>query len=987
VTAQTTHLDWRLSPLIIDHPLEHSFSDNDSVLDHLGRCKSWRFIAPWDGEVTFAVRVGEDDSGCFLRLYRPDGELYAEDLEGEGGPECYLSVTLTQGELLVVCAGTSSADEFGLLILRAEIDPTIPSRVEWIEQVPTQRAQELIERSLEHITDFKELLGEGRAEAAAVSLEASLKTLRQIGSIHHYKSAIVAVGEVVKLALDHSLHETALSAALWSLEISRAGVSQDHPAIPVTIAKIGLALGHLYRYAESLEYCELAYGLIEVNPAAHPSDQAWLLRGLGLALLELRRLDEAEELIDQAARQFEALNDTQEWARTVNLAVDATIASGRLRQTIARVREVLLDPRYEQMPGERASLRELEARATRMLGDSDACRKILEQALHELDPGPEWDEARAELLMTLAFTQYHKLEYEEASRFSAEAARLSRRHSGDLAILRGLILLKLNRLEQAESVIRDFLKVRENPEILVTLGQILLAAERPLEAAQTFEDSLQYRQDSEPDHIYALQARFYLSRALDAAGKSQAAAAEADLAWSQLRPLVIELLQDPLRRERVDLEWCHVRDLYLDRFPEDPARCFDAIEAYCIPGNKLAKQPDVPTLQQVADALPQHAVGLALTFTQDDRLLGIVVTNQEAEVVHFGPGSPILQAAHRWRQELAASHPESLTSNSSVELARLLLGPILEHRPQAQQLFVSAQQELAAIPWECLPYEDHLLGERVRVIGVDRLGSLARQGDRSPPPPALLVVGEVDYEVKSTAEGTGGHFESLRTRREIQGVIDFFQQAHPGAQVMQLTQGAATKNAVLNDSEKATAIHVATHGWYASADYLAAADPNLVMRPSPGFASEYEHVRGLRPGLLCGLALAGANGAPTTRIATHPAILSADEVQYSLDLSGCSLAVLSACESNVGHHRAAQDLVTMRRAFTVAGCQNVISSLWRVDDRATRELFGEFYRLLWIEGRAIEDALWQAKMAIRNHPDRPEWRTPLFWAAWTLSQG
>jgi len=100
----------------------------------------------------------------------------------------------------------------------------------------------------------------------------------------------------------------------------------------------------------------------------------------------------------------------------------------------------------------------------------------------------------------------------------------------------------------------------------------------------------------------------------------------------------------------------------------------------------------------------------------------------------------------------------------------------------------------------------------------------------------------------------------------------------------------------------------------------------------------------------------------------------------SLDLSQCDLAVLSACETNVGIRRAGQGIQSLQAALYAAGAKSSITSLWKVDDAATRKLMEFFYTSLWVEEMGKADALWQAKVAMREagHPVRD-------WAGWVLT--
>jgi len=139
-----------------------------------------------------------------------------------------------------------------------------------------------------------------------------------------------------------------------------------------------------------------------------------------------------------------------------------------------------------------------------------------------------------------------------------------------------------------------------------------------------------------------------------------------------------------------------------------------------------------------------------------------------------------------------------------------------------------------------------------------------------------------------------------------------------------------------------------------------------------------ERVTGMAPMLLCGLALAGANRPPDS-LGRRPGILTAEEL-CSLDLSSCDLAVLSACETNVGIRRAGQGIQSLQAALYAAGAKSSITSLWKVDDAATRRLFELFYTKLWEEKLPKARALWEAKKVLRAEgaPVRD-------WAAWVLT--
>jgi CHAT domain-containing protein len=82
------------------------------------------------------------------------------------------------------------------------------------------------------------------------------------------------------------------------------------------------------------------------------------------------------------------------------------------------------------------------------------------------------------------------------------------------------------------------------------------------------------------------------------------------------------------------------------------------------------------------------------------------------------------------------------------------------------------------------------------------------------------------------------------------------------------------------------------------------------------------------------------------------------------------LCVLSACETGLGRYTQGEGTAALQRAFHVAGCRNVVASLWKVDDAATAALMSQFYFELRTRKRTPLEALRQAQLTIYRHPER-----------------
>jgi CHAT domain-containing protein len=90
------------------------------------------------------------------------------------------------------------------------------------------------------------------------------------------------------------------------------------------------------------------------------------------------------------------------------------------------------------------------------------------------------------------------------------------------------------------------------------------------------------------------------------------------------------------------------------------------------------------------------------------------------------------------------------------------------------------------------------------------------------------------------------------------------------------------------------------------------------------------------------------------------------------------LVVLSSCESALGRATQGEGVLGITTAFLGAGARSVVATLWKVDDRTTRQLMRGFY-----EGREAGmpagQALRAAQLAIRR-----EYPAPFYWAGFQV---
>ena len=111
----------------------------------------------------------------------------------------------------------------------------------------------------------------------------------------------------------------------------------------------------------------------------------------------------------------------------------------------------------------------------------------------------------------------------------------------------------------------------------------------------------------------------------------------------------------------------------------------------------------------------------------------------------------------------------------------------------------------------------------------------------------------------------------------------------------------------------------------------------------------------------------------------HENLLYEQEI-YNLDLSHTKLVVLSACETAAGSLVKGEGVMSLSRAFTYAGCPNIVTSLWKADDASTAMLMQHMHQSIE-NGMTIDRALQEAKKYILTSPSiNPRMKHPAYWA-------
>lgn len=207
------------------------------------------------------------------------------------------------------------------------------------------------------------------------------------------------------------------------------------------------------------------------------------------------------------------------------------------------------------------------------------------------------------------------------------------------------------------------------------------------------------------------------------------------------------------------------------------------------------------------------------------------------------------------------------------------------------------------------------------------------------------------------------------TNKEIKNIADIM--ASTGWRVSIFNDKTASEGLLksLNGSSDMNILHIATHGF-------AFPDPMKSNHPLSSPSTE-DFKDADMPMVRSGLLFAGANltwrGKQKIMLdkTGEDGVLTAFELSMLL-LDKTKLVVLSACETGLGDINGSEGTFGLRRAIKLAGVENMIISLWQIDDETTMELMTSFYSEL-SKNNDIASSFSSAQKAMRNkYPNQPK---------------
>jgi len=923
-------------------------------------------------------------------LYQEALEIHREVL-GRGHPKCATQLN----NLAALCDATGDyarAEPLyreALEIRRAKLGEKDPSYV----------------LSLNNLAALYDSMGDYRR--AEPLYQQALQICREAGGEKHptYAAALSNLAELYDAMGQYARAEPLCRKAL---EIRKEVLGEKHPDYAYSVNNLGAlyeAMGDQQR-ARPL-YEQAAQIWKEVYGDGHPQYAVGLNNLAGLDR-SIRRFDRAEERYRQASKIWEDTfgRDHPAYALSINNLAELYHAMGEYDRA---------GPLYEQA---------LEIRG-RVLGQRHPSYVTSLSNLAALCDSTG-DYARSEPLHRQACELGEEVFGPDHPRYAEVLKNYAALH------------LAMGHHDRAEPLLRQALEITERlvEETFAVLSQRQqMAMVRSLR--HTLDGYLSVSADVEQTDAQAYQYLLDWKGAVFIRQQQTRLAA----AGPELQPLLAELQSTTSRLARLAYGTCppEQRDTWQRQLAE-LSGSKERLEAELARRSRQFRQaPEAVTPQRLRAALPPKTALVDFLeythssppveetegkFRYQQRLLAFVVrADRSVARLDLGPLEPIREAVGTWREGLGVGDKATA---AGLELRRRVWQPLATHLADAGAVLISPDGALARFPLAALPGKQrgsYLIEELpLAVVPVPRwlprllADEPTGQDPAEPRPPAsLLVLGDIDYD--APPGGSTGHLAMARpagrgeamqfseeavknSRGEILAVCDSFELAHDEGTVRALRRQKATEEQFRREAPGHRFLHLATHGFFAPPALESVLVPDaqsglgrLAQGPDrrPGRKLALFH-----PGLLSGLALAGANRQP--QAGEDDGILTAAEVA-AMNLHGVELAVLSACETGLGEVAGGEGVLGLQRAFQVSGTRTVVASLWKVPDSATRDLMERFYENLWDRKMDKLEALRQAQLYVLRgghekglvvieegeEPDRPSRLPPYYWAAFVLS--
>ena len=388
-------------------------------------------------------------------------------------------------------------------------------------------------------------------------------------------------------------------------------------------------------------------------------------------------------------------------------------------------------------------------------------------------------------------------------------------------------------------------------------------------------------------------------------------------------------------------------------------------------GGRVRSAVDM-TIDSVVPALTQGALLVDFIRFSDPKLkgdeavcYGAILTGGDASsrFVRIDGAVAIARAVDDLRSAIVQAN-EKQVEEKTLFLSEKIWKPLSAQIPQdTKQLIICPEAKLNFLSFAALLDQDgHFIAEKYPISYVGSARDLTRKSS-SKVSQNLTIYAAPAFDAKGSRAAAKDNLAMRSAEADAFGAIELpplpgteseakaIQSiANDGSWITKLVTGHEATEASVRATKDQAVLHLATHGFYLNSFAPGAPSDTRGM----SVVSNTENVpkqdrNGVDPMRASGVALAGATQtlkqwsqrkAPESET---DGILTADEVA-SLNLNGTWLVTLSACETGVGEARSGEGVFGLRRAFMMAGAENLLMTLWPVSDNTTAEIMASFYK-------------------------------------------
>jgi len=345
---------------------------------------------------------------------------------------------------------------------------------------------------------------------------------------------------------------------------------------------------------------------------------------------------------------------------------------------------------------------------------------------------------------------------------------------------------------------------------------------------------------------------------------------------------------------------------------------------------KLDLYDNIPSLSELQKYLEINT-GLISFHLSESYLIALFITKRDIEFYKLPTGKIFFDELMMFQAELQNSSPGQRYDgkNSGRNLYQKIISPFRSGLSQLKRLIIIPDNELSYIPFESLVDENNQYLVEKFSFTYQYASSFFKPFKNKSKTLGFLAM--APFSAKSYSTKSSLYFSRLESSlKEISNING-----------KKLLNSEATKQNFLSLSNQFGIIHLATHASINNQD------------PQASY------------------------------IAFNP--INEDFKLYSreistLGLDSVRLVILSACETGKGKLIKGEGLMSLSRAFYYAGCPNIITSLWKAEDKTTAFLGNRLHHYL-DEGFSYDIALQHSKIDLLNSTTiEPRYKTPDYWS-------